>query len=130
MHLKIEYQLIIASVRCVLQLTVLAFVLKPLFEHENVVLLLALSTLMSIFGAMEVTFSKVKFAFQYSFLVVFAVLFVVNMSLSMFGTGIIMQVSPFYRVQHFIPTVNLALISNFHRSECCWEMPAQLSPSQ
>lgn len=65
--------------------------------------------MMTFFGAVEVVYLKLKYNFSNSFIIVFLALFITSISVSVIGTMAIMNVQPFWKPQHFIPTLGMIL---------------------
>jgi uncharacterized protein (TIGR00245 family) len=108
-ELGLLLKLLISSIRCVGQLTLMAVILKPVFEDNNIIELLALSLVMIIFGTIEISLLKIRLYYKGLFPIVFTSLVVTNFALALFGTAVIMRIVPFYQAQHFIPTFGMLL---------------------
>ncbi|KAJ2854994.1 hypothetical protein J3B02_002395, partial [Coemansia erecta] len=66
--LGLSTSLVVAAVRCVVQLTLLGFVLKQIFQTENPVYIFCMTLVLGILAAFEVTYwrSKRQFPWMYT----------------------------------------------------------------
>ncbi|KAJ1553479.1 hypothetical protein HK405_007791, partial [Cladochytrium tenue] len=65
--LGLESTILIAAVRCVIQLSLMGMVLKPVFENEGALLVSALAVGMMTISAVEVVYNKSKARFAHMF---------------------------------------------------------------
>ncbi|EPZ32416.1 UPF0014-domain-containing protein [Rozella allomycis CSF55] len=110
-NLKLSSKLLVSSIRCVTQLTIMAIILRPIFLEKNPVYVFLVSGVMTLSGSIEVALLKSKFTYPGIFWVCLTSLIITNFCLAILGTGCIMGVQPFYDAQHFIPTFGM-LVGN------------------
>jgi ABC-type iron transport system FetAB permease component len=109
LSLELEGKLFISSIRCVSQLTLLAAILKPIFDSETPLYTVILTVVMILFGSLEVSLFKTRLTFPGLFPLVFACLFITNGTLALLGTAAILQTDPWYKPQELIPTFGMLL---------------------
>eukprot|EP00126_Sphaerothecum_destruens_P006266 Sdes_comp19289_c0_seq3m10336 len=76
LELKLIRPILISSLRLVSQLTLLGFLLKPIFHTESSILVLAFLVLLITLSAYEVTYNKSKFQYTGMFINVFSSIFI------------------------------------------------------
>jgi len=107
--LGVERDLLVASLRCVVQLSVLGLLLEDVFKFQGHLPILILATCLVLFGAFEVTFRRTKHRFQGMIASVFFSLLISTMISVGFGNYIAMDIKPFWIPAKFITTFGLLL---------------------
>ncbi|KAJ1797198.1 hypothetical protein LPJ59_003290, partial [Coemansia sp. RSA 2399] len=107
LNLGLTRGLVIASVRCVVQLTLLSMVLNHIFLTRNAVLIFGMTVGMSILAAVEVAFWRAKNRFPGMFAGTLLSVFVSVMVVALFGNAYSLNMSPAYTAERFIPTVGM-----------------------
>ncbi len=102
LKLKLEKDLVWGTVRTFAQLFIMGYVLKFIFQLNNVVFILLLYAFM-IFWAAQAVRSRVQEDRVSFFLPTFISMIASYMLVSMLVTAVIVQVKPWYTPQYFIP---------------------------
>ncbi|KAI9229962.1 MAG: UPF0014 family [Piptocephalis tieghemiana] len=112
MGLGLEKTILIAAVRCIIQLTIMGYVLTEIFSSKQPVIIMALATLLVLLATFELTFHRAKHRFTGSFLTIFGSLYLSTLLMSIIGKGsLALETRPFYDPIVFIPTLGM-LIGN------------------
>lgn len=107
-RLRLEKDLLIGSVRCVLQLVAMGYVLKVIFGVESPWIVLGLFTLMVVFAA-RIIKGNVKER-QVPFVIpAFLTMLGVYTVIAAIVTGIIVGAEPWWRPQYFIPLAGMVV---------------------
>uniref|UniRef100_A0A0G4G0W1 Uncharacterized protein n=1 Tax=Chromera velia CCMP2878 TaxID=1169474 RepID=A0A0G4G0W1_9ALVE len=131
--LNLEGRLFIATVRAGLQVTLLGFILKPVFTLQNAGLVAALSALALIIAAREAS-TRCSFYFPYMWTCVLIGVSVPALTLAAVSTAFVIQVPTYwYAPQYFIPLLGM-LIGNVLTAislglECALKNWAQAGPA-
>lgn len=102
LKLRLEKDLIVGTVRTFLQLFLLGYVLKVVFDIRNPWIVFSLFTFMIIFAAMTITHRVREKKVSY-FLPVLISIFLSYTMINFFSMIIIIQVKPWYHPIYFIP---------------------------
>ncbi|ORX61858.1 UPF0014-domain-containing protein, partial [Hesseltinella vesiculosa] len=111
LELRIEKSLIIAAVRCLVQLTIMGFILQDVFKTKNMYLVMLLAVVLILLGAFETVYNKSKKSYNGMFMSVLASTAVTTLFISIIGSRFAMGQDPFWTPQTFIPTLGM-LIGN------------------
>ncbi|KAI8098870.1 uncharacterized protein BX664DRAFT_271752 [Halteromyces radiatus] len=107
--LQLELSLIIASVRCVVQLTMMGYVLNDVFNADNAWIVMMMTLILILLGAYEVVFNRTKRTFQGLFLVMFVTLLFCTCIIGFLGTAFALRIVPFWEPAKFIPIIGMLL---------------------
>ncbi len=102
MNLRLEKDLLIGTLRTFAQLFLVGYVLKIVFQINDVFLILLLYVWM-IFWAAYTIYSRVNERTVPLFLPIFISMVISYMAVSIIVTAVILQVKPWYTPQYFIP---------------------------
>lgn len=118
MRLKLERQLLIASVRTVVQLMLIGYVLKWVFQLENPWIIMGIGLLM-IFMAGRAAISRPKRTFAGITWRAFSTLILVGFATTVTATGAIIGVDPWYKPQYAIPLLGMILGNSLNGLSLC-----------
>ncbi|KAG0170951.1 hypothetical protein DFQ30_001737 [Apophysomyces sp. BC1015] len=107
--IKLEMSLIISGVRCVVQLTMMGYVLDDVFRANNAGVVMLLSLVLVVLGAYETVFNRSKKTFKGLFFLMFVILFVSNFLVGILGAAFVLQEKPFWSPTKFIPIIGMLL---------------------
>ncbi|KAJ2550797.1 hypothetical protein EV175_003932 [Coemansia sp. RSA 1933] len=107
LNLGLTRGLIVASIRCVVQLTLLSMVLNRVFMTQSPVYIFGLALGMGVLASVEVTFWRAKNRFPRMLLGTFLSLIVSVLAVALFGNVYSLGMSPAYTAEKFIPTVGM-----------------------
>ncbi|KAJ2556757.1 hypothetical protein EV175_001787 [Coemansia sp. RSA 1933] len=105
--LGLSASLVIAAVRCVVQLTVLGLVLKQIFLTDNPVFIFGMTLVLGILAAFEVTYWRAKRQFPWMFAGTLVFITTSAVGVSLFGNAYALNMTPAYTAVRFIPTVGM-----------------------
>ncbi|CAO3653783.1 unnamed protein product [Cunninghamella echinulata] len=107
--LKLEIPFIISSLRCVIQLTMMGYVLDDVLKADSVWVVMSMSLVLVILGAYEIVFNRTKKTFKGLFPVMFFVLLACTIVICIIGIAVALQVTPFWQPSQFIPIIGMLL---------------------
>ncbi|KAL1674169.1 hypothetical protein EV122DRAFT_221245 [Schizophyllum commune] len=110
-NLDIGGKLVWAACRCVVQLSILGLILRPVFEMNNPLFVAGLVLLLNCLGTMEVVINKSKKRFQHMLPIVLAGLLGSTVPVSIIGVRFALGVVPFWTPEHYVPIAGM-LIGN------------------
>ncbi|KAJ2745376.1 hypothetical protein GGI20_002221 [Coemansia sp. BCRC 34301] len=110
--LGMSKSLVISTVRCVAQLTVLSLVLNQIFQTENPVYIFGMTVGLGTLAAFEVTFWRSKHRFPGMFAGTFVAITSSAVGVALFGNSMSLNTHPAYTAQKFIPTVGMLFGAN------------------
>jgi putative ABC transport system permease protein len=102
LRLKVERDLLVGTIRTFLQLILLGYILKIVFDIRNPWIIFSLFTFMIIFAAITIS-GRVKEKKVPYFLPVLASIFLSYTVINVFVMTVIIQVKPWYQPVYFIP---------------------------
>jgi putative ABC transport system permease protein len=106
--LNLERKLLVAGLRTVVQLTVVGFLLVPIFAVDHPALVLGLGGLMIVLAGREaVRRTTRRYRGQQG--VAFVSLLVAAGSTALLATGVILRVDPWYEPQYLVPLLGMIL---------------------
>ncbi|KAJ2725211.1 hypothetical protein GGI07_001473 [Coemansia sp. Benny D115] len=105
--LGLSSSLVVAAVRCVLQLTLLGMVLKELFLTENPVYIFGMTLVLGILAAFEVTYWRSKRRFPWMYLGTLISITGSALLVALFGNALALNMDPAYTAVKFIPTIGM-----------------------
>ncbi|PID39422.1 MAG: iron export ABC transporter permease subunit FetB [Proteobacteria bacterium] len=107
-RLRLEKSLLIGSLRCVLQLILMGYLLRLIFGLESVWMMLVLFVLMVVFAA-NIVRGNVNEPSVSFFLPAFLTMLGVYAIISAIVTGVIIGVRPWWLPQYFIPLAGMVI---------------------
>ncbi|KAJ9069235.1 hypothetical protein DSO57_1020680 [Entomophthora muscae] len=107
--LRMELSLIVSSARCLVQLTVMGYVLGPVLNSSEMWVPLTMSGVFVVLAAYEAVFHQSKLRYRHMFPIVFVSVAVSTGVVALLGIGAVMRVKPFYLANQFVPLVGLLL---------------------
>ncbi|KAJ2663407.1 hypothetical protein IWW48_001290 [Coemansia sp. RSA 1200] len=105
--LGLSTSLLIAAVRCVVQLTALGLVLKEIFLTDNPILIFGMTMVLGLLAAFEVTYWRSKRQFPWMYTGTLVSITGSAVSVSLFGNAYALNMAPAYTAVRFIPTVGM-----------------------
>ncbi|KAI7900359.1 UPF0014 family [Cokeromyces recurvatus] len=107
--LKLEKTLIIAALRCLIQLTIMGFILEDVFKTRNSALVMLMTFVLILLGAYETVYNKSKQSYKGMFISVFISSGIATLVIGIIGTRFAMKQIPFWIPEIFIPTMGMLL---------------------
>ncbi|KAI9364404.1 hypothetical protein DFJ73DRAFT_809141 [Zopfochytrium polystomum] len=107
--LGLESTMIIAAFRCIVQLSVMGLVLKPVFENEGPLLVFGLAAAMMTISAVEIVYNKSKARYEHMFPLVWLSMAASTILVSFVGNFFAIQAHPWYRPRDYIPVLGMLL---------------------
>lgn len=108
LSLGLELQLIIASVRCIVQLTILGFILVPIFTTPYWYVVVLYALLMGIVGAWEAT-SRPTHTYKGMFMQVLSCTVVTSGVFVGYALVVLIRTNPWWEPQYLIPLLGMLL---------------------
>jgi len=105
--LHIGSSLITAAVRCIVQLAVVALLLKRVFETDNAWAVAGIACLLNIMGTFETVVNKSKKRFHHMFPFVFIGMLGSTVPVSIIGARFAMSLDPFWTPTQYIPILGM-----------------------
>jgi len=99
--------LLTASIRCILQLSVMALVLQSVFDARNIWAAAGISLLLVCLGTFETIVNKSKLRFAHMVPVVFSAMFISTIPVSIIGSRFAMGQQPFWVPDQYIPILGM-----------------------
>ncbi|KAG8828004.1 hypothetical protein FRC19_010512 [Serendipita sp. 401] len=106
-QLGLSVSLLTAAARCVLQLTVMGFVLQRVFETNSPWAVAGITCLLILLGTIETVVNKSKRRFQYMFPSVLLSMLSSAIPVSILGTRFAMGYDPWWQPAAYIPVVGM-----------------------
>ncbi|KAI8979312.1 hypothetical protein BDF20DRAFT_868844 [Mycotypha africana] len=107
--LQLEKTLVIAAIRCLVQLTLMGFILEDVFNTRHPALVLLMTFVLIILGAYETVYNKSKQTYKGMFISVLISSGVATTVIGIIGTRYAMKQVPFWIPEIFIPTMGMLL---------------------
>ncbi|KAH9978439.1 UPF0014-domain-containing protein [Russula vinacea] len=108
LHLRLGASLVVAALRCVVQLTLVATVLQRVFAAKSIWAVAGIAcNIANILGTFEVVVIKAKRRYKDMFRTVFVALLASTIPVSILGVRFSMSVFPFWTPEQFIPVVGM-----------------------
>ncbi|KAF8340530.1 uncharacterized protein EI90DRAFT_3035901 [Cantharellus anzutake] len=104
---KIGGSLLSASVRCVLQLSLLGLVLQSVFNARNGWAVFGITVLLMCLGTFEVVINKTKMRFTGMVPAIMASMIIGTVPVSIIGGRFAMRNQPFWAPEEYIPTIGM-----------------------
>ncbi|KAI9291781.1 UPF0014-domain-containing protein [Neoconidiobolus thromboides FSU 785] len=109
LQLKMEVSLIIASVRCLAQLTLMAYILKPVLDSDEIWIPFLMAAIFVILASYETVYHQSKVRHRSMLIIVFISILISNGVVGIIGLACIIKVLPFWQPQQFIPIIGMLL---------------------
>lgn len=106
--LGLERKLVVASLRTIVQLLLLGYLLVPVFELQRAWLVGLLSVFMIAVAARE-SLKRSRRAYRFAWFDSFATLFVAALVTAFFGSAVLVGVEPFWSPRYFVPLLGMLL---------------------
>ncbi|KAG1121324.1 hypothetical protein G6F42_012540 [Rhizopus arrhizus] len=107
--LQLEKTLIIAAIRCLVQLTLMGFILEDVFKTRHPALVMLMTFVLIFLGAYETVYNKSKQTYKGMFISVLLSSGIATLVVGIIGTRYAMKQSPFWIPEIFIPTMGMLL---------------------
>ncbi|KAI8993240.1 UPF0014 family [Pilobolus umbonatus] len=109
LKLKLEKALLISSVRCIVQLTIMGKILNDVFEANNVYLVMLMTFTLIFLSSCETVYNKSEWSFNGMFPSVLITTAFTTMLIGIIGSRYAMNEKTFWAPDLFIPTMGLIL---------------------
>ncbi|EIE82040.1 hypothetical protein RO3G_06745 [Rhizopus delemar RA 99-880] len=100
--LKLEKTLIIAALRCLIQLTIMGFILEDVFKTKRPELVMLMACVLILLGAYETVYNKSKQTYK-------GMVSISTLVIGIIGSRWAMKQKPFWLPEVFIPTMGMLL---------------------
>ncbi|WVQ76724.1 hypothetical protein IAR50_006398 [Cryptococcus sp. DSM 104548] len=107
--LGISSSLIVAALRCIVQLTIMGTILGQVFASNNVWGVFGIAVLLNVMAATEATYNKSKRRFTNMFPLILAAMLAGTIPVSVLGTQYAMAQHPFWQPDQYIPIIGMIL---------------------
>ncbi|KAI9357491.1 hypothetical protein BD770DRAFT_427727 [Pilaira anomala] len=107
--LQLEKSLIIAAIRCLIQLTLMGFILEDVFKTRHPALVMLMTFVLIFLGAYETVYNKSKQTYKGMFLSVLISSGISTLVVGIVGSRYAMGQDPFWTPEIFIPTMGMLL---------------------
>ncbi|KAJ1722294.1 hypothetical protein LPJ53_003279 [Coemansia erecta] len=105
--LGLSTSLMVAAVRCVVQLSLLGMVLKEIFLTENPLYIFGMTLVLGLLAAFEVTYWRSKRQFPWMYLGTLVSITGSALIVALFGNAYALNMDPAYTAVKFIPTIGM-----------------------
>ncbi|KAI8333308.1 UPF0014 family [Chlamydoabsidia padenii] len=109
LNLKLGKPLLIAAVRCIVQLTIMGFILQDVFKARRPALVMILTFGMVFLSACETVYNKSKWMYKGVFPSAFLSTLFATSVVGIIGSKYAINQQPFWTPEYFIPTIGLLL---------------------
>ncbi|KAK4515393.1 Glyco_hydro_35 domain-containing protein [Mucor velutinosus] len=106
---KLELSLIISGMRCVVQLSLMGFILDDVLKTQHMSVVMAMSVVFVLLGSYETVFNRTKKTFKGMFPVMFGILLISNLFITYIGTAFVLKADPFWDPPTFVPVIGMLL---------------------
>lgn len=131
MKLGLARQIIIAGIRTTIQLLLIGFVLKALFDYVNIAWLAVVSFVMLIAAGREVmSRQKRKFAGIWGFSTGTLSMFVSSFTITVLALTVVIDITPWYEPQYAIPLLGMMLGNTMNGIAVCLDRLTQTAWEQ
>jgi len=107
LQLHVGVSLAIASLRCIVQLSLVATILQRVFAAKNVWAIMGIALLLNGIGAFEIAVVRSERRCQHMFTFVLVAMLVSNIPVAILGVHFAMSVVPFWTAEQFIPVMGM-----------------------
>lgn len=111
MQLNIEVRLVVAAIRCVLQLTALGYILVPIFHHNSWWVVMLYSAFMLLVAASEAA-GRPQYGYKGLFFTTLLGLASASSFVLTYTLLVVIRVDPWYDARYFIPLLGMLLGSS------------------
>jgi putative ABC transport system permease protein len=126
MKLGLTRQILVAGIRTTVQLLLIGFVLKALFEHVNIFWLMLMSFIMLVAAGREVmSRQKRKFKGVWGFGAGTVSMFVSSFSITVLALTVVIDITPWYEPQYAIPLLGMMLGNTMNGIAVCLDRLTQ-----
>ncbi|KAI8145566.1 UPF0014 family [Fennellomyces sp. T-0311] len=105
----LEIPIIVSSLRCLIQLTLMGLVLDGVLRSESIFFVMLMSLILVLLGAYELSFIQAKNTIRHLFIITLSILLISNVSIAILGTALSLQERPFWAPSKFIPVLGILL---------------------
>ncbi|KAI9305803.1 hypothetical protein BJ944DRAFT_161056 [Cunninghamella echinulata] len=109
LDLQLEKSLIIAAIRCLVQLTIMGYILEDVFKANHPGIVMVMVAVLILLGAYETVYNKSKQTYHGMFVSVLISTAISALIIGVIGSRFAMEQSPFWVPQTFIPTMGMLL---------------------
>ncbi|KAI8923691.1 hypothetical protein BC831DRAFT_428656 [Entophlyctis helioformis] len=109
--LGLEVDIIVAALRCIVQLTLLSVALEPVFAVNQPLPVFAIASLLVLIACSEVYYSRTAYRHQYMFFSVLVSIMASTFMTGFIGNAFAIQADPWWSARNFIPTMGM-LVGN------------------
>ncbi|RUP39815.1 hypothetical protein BC936DRAFT_138333, partial [Jimgerdemannia flammicorona] len=107
--LRLEKSLFIAALRCIVQLTIMGYVLEDVFRIRHPALVIFMACVLIFLGTYEIIYNKAKRTYNGMFLSVLVSMGASTMLVGVLGSRYAMNQIPFWEPVKFIPSMGMLL---------------------
>ncbi|KZV62392.1 UPF0014-domain-containing protein [Peniophora sp. CONT] len=107
LQLGVGSSLITAAARCVIQLTLVSYILERIFNTNHPAAVAGIALLLNVLAAFEIVANKCKMRYPRMFFVVLAAMTLSTIPVSIIGIRFAMSVNPFWKPEQYIPIVGM-----------------------
>ncbi|KAL0073129.1 hypothetical protein F4703DRAFT_1899754 [Phycomyces blakesleeanus] len=107
--LRLEKSLIISAIRCLIQLTIMGYILEDVFKARHPALVMLMTFVLIILGAYETVYNKSKLTYKGMFMSVLVSTGFSTLFIGIIGAKWAMRQDPFWIPETFIPTMGMLL---------------------
>ncbi|KAI7862673.1 hypothetical protein BDF14DRAFT_1853026 [Spinellus fusiger] len=107
--LKLEKTLLVSSIRCLVQLTLMGYVLEDVFKSRHPAWVLLMTFVLILLGAYETVYNKSKLTYHGMFFAVFVSSGLSTLVIGILGARWAMRQDPFWIPETFIPTMGMLM---------------------
>lgn len=126
MRLGLARQMLVAGIRTTVQLLLIGFVLKALFDYVNIIWMMIISLVMLMAAGREVmSRQKRKFTGVWGFGAGTLSMFVSSFSITVLALTVIIDIAPWYEPQYAIPLLGMMLGNTMNGISVCLDRLTQ-----
>ncbi|GAB5591904.1 hypothetical protein Unana1_06804 [Umbelopsis nana] len=107
--LGLEKSLLISAIRCVIQLTIMGFVLEDVFKAQNPALVMLMTMILILLGCYEIMYNKSKKTYKGMFITCLFSMTTSTLLVGIIGSRFAMAEDPFWTPEKFVPTTGMLL---------------------
>ncbi|KAI9289768.1 hypothetical protein BC943DRAFT_315111 [Umbelopsis sp. AD052] len=107
--LGLEKSLLISAIRCVVQLTIMGFVLEDVFQAKHPAIVILMTMILILLGCYEIIYNKSNKTFRGMFLTCLCSMTMSTLLVGIIGSRYAMAQDPFWTPEKFIPTTGMLL---------------------
>ncbi|CAO3668529.1 unnamed protein product [Umbelopsis ramanniana] len=107
--LGLEKSLLVSAIRCVVQLTIMGFVLEDVFQAKHPAIIMLMTMILILLGCYEIIYNKSNKTFRGMFLTCLFSMTMSTLLVGIIGSRYAMAQDPFWTPEKFIPTTGMLL---------------------